>query len=105
MGEVIFGVIVMFLLGGLPCIVIGYLIAYKDRVDLIAGWDEKRVNNPVAYGKILGTSLIILGVGLSFQPVLWVLSLVPVPAMVVIFIFLVLIPIFAVIYLNIKYGN
>jgi formate/nitrite transporter FocA (FNT family) len=47
-------VIVMNLIGTLPIAYVGYLIAYRDRRDLIAGYRESKYKYPEKFGKLFG---------------------------------------------------
>ncbi|MDN7024745.1 DUF3784 domain-containing protein [Methanoculleus sp. FWC-SCC1] len=42
---------------------LGYLIRYRGRVDLIAGYDEKKVRDPEGLARFVGTNLLLLGAG------------------------------------------
>ena len=55
------GLAVAVLAGAVPCILLGYLIAVKQKRGLIAGWDESRISRPVAYAQLVGYSLLVLG--------------------------------------------
>lgn len=46
--------IVMNLIGTLPIAYCGYLIAYRNRRDLIAGYRESKYKYPEKYGRLLG---------------------------------------------------
>lgn len=58
--------LLIFLLGVLPSVILGYLIAVQQKRHLIAGWDESKVANPKAFAKLLGGSILFLGIGLGF---------------------------------------
>lgn len=45
-----------------PCIVIGYLVAIKQKRNLIAGWDDALVSNPKLVAQIIGHSVTVLGI-------------------------------------------
>ncbi|WP_206633405.1 DUF3784 domain-containing protein [Methanoculleus taiwanensis] len=42
---------------------LGYLIRFRGRVELIAGYDEKRVRDPEGLARFVGTNLLLLGAG------------------------------------------
>ena len=66
------GAIVLILTCGFPGIVMGNLIAYKNKTNLIAGW----IADPRRYAKVFGWSVIILGLGLTAVGLLLALSLI-----------------------------
>ena len=43
-------------------LVLGYLIRFRGRIDLVAGFKEGRVQDGKGLSRVVGTSLIILGV-------------------------------------------
>ncbi len=45
-----------------PSILVGYLIAVKQKRGLIAGWNESKCTNAKVYAQLLGYSLLIFGV-------------------------------------------
>lgn len=57
--------IVMLLFGALPCITLGYLIAIKQKRQLIAGWDASQISNPAAFARLVGGSTLFLGLALA----------------------------------------
>jgi hypothetical protein len=69
------GLFIMVLFGALPCIVLGYLIAVKQKHGLIAGWDESKISNPTAFGKWVGFSVLALGVCIGLIGVVWFFGL------------------------------
>ncbi|MDR7119105.1 DUF3784 domain-containing protein [Rheinheimera soli] len=58
------GVAILIVAGALPCIISGYLIAVKQQRHLIAGWNESKISNPVAYARLVGFSVLLLGVAI-----------------------------------------
>jgi hypothetical protein len=54
--------IVFIVTCALPCIVIGCLVAFKQKRILIAGWDDKLVTNPKLVAQIIGHSVTTLGI-------------------------------------------
>lgn len=48
---------------GFVMLALGYLIRFRGRVDLIAGYDEKRVRDPEGLTHFVGTNLLLLGAG------------------------------------------
>ena len=57
--------IIILLAAVLPGLVLGYLTAIKQKRNLIAGWDEKKVSNPEAFSRAVGYSLIAMGMFLG----------------------------------------
>jgi hypothetical protein len=55
-------VIIFIVTGAIPCIVLGYLIAIKQKRTLISGWDDALVSNPKLVAQIIGHSVTILGI-------------------------------------------
>lgn len=43
-------------------LVIGYLIRFRGRVDLIAGYQEGRIRDPKGLARVVGDSLLLLGI-------------------------------------------
>ncbi len=48
---------------GFIMLALGYFIRFRGRVDLIAGYDEKRVRDPEGLARFVGTNLLLLGAG------------------------------------------
>lgn len=76
MDEKFIGIIIIILFGALPCIVLGYLIAVKQMHGLIAGWNESKVSNPVAFGKWVGFSVLVDGLCIAGTGLVWYLGLI-----------------------------
>tara|TARA_R110000868_G_scaffold292568_3_gene553098 strand:+ start:2094 stop:2453 length:360 start_codon:yes stop_codon:yes gene_type:complete len=101
--ELMFGIVIMILGGSLPCIIIGYLIAIKQRRHLIAGWDESKVSNPEAYAKLLGHSVLLLGILIGVVAFIWYFGLVDEIGMTVALLLVSLVPIPFIVVANRKY--
>lgn len=43
-------------------LVLGYLIRFRGRVDLIAGYHEGRIRDPKGLSRVVGHSLLLLGI-------------------------------------------
>ena len=41
---------------------LGYLIRFRDRVDIIAGYREGRFRDPAALSRLIGNNLLLLGI-------------------------------------------
>lgn len=76
MDEKFIGIIIIILFGALPCIVLGYLIAVKQMHGLIAGWNESKVSNPVAFGKWVGFPVLVVGLCIAGTGLVWYLGLI-----------------------------
>jgi NADH:ubiquinone oxidoreductase subunit K len=98
MNGQIFGMLIMIFMGALPCIILGYLVAVKQKRGLIAGWDESKIAHPEAYAKWIGYSVIVLGVLIAIIAISWsfriiddtvmtlllaIASMVPVPCLII----------------------
>ena len=105
MDELIFGTAIMIIGGSLPCVLIGYLIAVKQRRNLIAGWDESKVSNPEAYAKLLGYGALLLGILIAVVAFIWYIGMVDEIGMTVALIIASLVPIPFVVIANKKYKS
>jgi len=86
MDKLTLGLTILLLGGALPCIVLGYLIAVKQKRELIAGWDESKVPNPKAFANLIGYSILSLGILIAVIGGSWYLviaSLLPIPCVVI----------------------
>ena len=54
--------VVWILLGGLPCLGIGYAIGWRNKVHLIAGYDAESVSDPDGLAKWVGGGNVVIGV-------------------------------------------
>jgi hypothetical protein len=43
-------------------LVLGYLIRFRNRIDLVAGYREGRIRDEKGLSRVVGTSLLVLGV-------------------------------------------
>jgi hypothetical protein len=105
MDKLTIGLIILFFGGALPCIVLGFLIAVKQKRRLIAGWDKEKVSNPTAFAKLIGYSILSLGIAISVIGLSWYLGLIDDIAMTISLIIASLIPIPCVVIANKKYAN
>ena len=53
--------ILMMVFGVLPCVLFGYLIKYRKKHNLIAGFNHSNVNNPDALGNRIGNLMFLTG--------------------------------------------
>ena len=105
MDGLLFALIIMIVAGALPCIVLGYLIAVKQKRGLISGWDESKISHPEAYAKWVGFSVLILGVLIGLIAIIWYLGLVSEISMAILLIAVSFIPVPCLLYANAKYGT
>ena len=64
MNPQILAPLAIVIFAGLPLLVLGYLIKYRKRVSLIAGYDPARVRDPEGLARWFGSWTLTLG-GLS----------------------------------------
>ena len=105
MDGLFFGLIVMVFAGALPCIILGYLIAVKQKRGLIAGWDESKISNPEAYAKLIGFSVLVLGTLIGLIALIWYFGLVNEIGMTILLCVASIIPIPCVLIANARYGK
>jgi len=103
MDEKFIEIIIIILFGALPCIAIGYLIAVKQMHILIAGWNESKVTNPVAFGKWIGFSVLVLGLCIGVVGLLWYFALINENQMTFLLVLASVIPIPCLIIATVKY--
>jgi hypothetical protein len=99
------GLVIMILSGALLCVLLGYLIAVKQKRGLIAGWDESKVSNPTAYAQWVGYSVMILGICIGIIGVAWYLGFVDEIGMTVLLVIASIIPVPCLIIASQKYGK
>jgi hypothetical protein len=63
--------IVLILGFSIPGITFGYLIAVKQRLDLLPGVNEFNFSNPNAYARSIGYSLFLLGLLSGITGIVW----------------------------------
>lgn len=105
MDGLFIGFLIMIIAGALPCVVLGYLIAVKQKRRLIAGWDESRVSNPVAYAKLIGLSVLVLGILIGVIGFAWYAGLISTAQMASTLAIASLVPLPCVFIANAKYGK
>jgi len=99
------GLIILFFGGALPCIVLGYLIAVKQKRGLIAGWDKSKASNPAAFAKLISYSVLSLGIAIFVIGFVWYLGLIDEIGMTIALIIASLIPIPCVVIANKKHAG
>lgn len=88
----------------IPCVVIGYLIAFKQKRTLIVGWDEKLVTNPRLVAQIIGHSATALGFIIIAAATSTAVGLISFTQAGVAVCFGITMPLFASLYTNIRYS-
>lgn len=96
---------IMLVAGALPCMVFGYLIAVKQQRKWISGWNESNISNPAAYGRLVGFSLLLLGLAIAALALAWVLQLLTEEEMAVSLLLASLLPVVAAIVASIRYAK
>lgn len=71
MDEFTVEAIFIVLFAVLPCAIMGFLIAFKGRRNLISGYCESNFSNPEAFGRVVGASLILLALVLLLLSYFW----------------------------------
>ena len=89
----------------IPCIVLGYLIAYKKRYNLISGWDASKFSDPDAFAAIIGKMSIGLGLFLFINVLTWQQNIIGVRELSYLILFGAIVPIFVIIFAKRKYGK
>ena len=104
MDEYTLTALFMVVVGSLPCAVFGYLIAVKQKRDLISGWDESKVRDPESFGLMVGWSLVVMSVLLAGVAAAWANKALSETDFVVGLMAVSLVPIFALLLAKAKYG-
>ncbi len=97
--------LIIFIAGVLPCTVLGYLIAIKQKRTLFAGWDENRVSDPKAFAGIVGWSLILMSLALAAVTLFWAVGGASELEFITSLLVVSLIPAVCLIYAKRKYGR
>jgi len=104
MDEFTLGGIIVLFTAVLPCLVLGYLIAFHDRRGLISGWSDSKVSNPESGGKIIGISLMVMAILLGGITTLWIIQFFTETELIYYLLPSTLIPVVASVYVKVKYG-
>ncbi len=88
----------------LPCLICGYLIAFKGRRSLISGWRDNKFSDPESASKVIGFSLILLALLLAIIIVFWWMQLIIESTLIYFIIPVSFIPILALGYVKIKFS-
>ncbi len=91
--------------GAIPCGVLGYLVAFKQKRKLIAGWDESKAKNPQAFAAVVGWSLIVLAFALMVVTVSWALGFLSESEFAFLLVAVAFIPILGLLYARQKFGG
>lgn len=63
-------VIVITVLMGLICVVLGYLVGKKQMVEILAGYDQNKVTDREGLARWVGANLVLMGILAFFTTVL-----------------------------------
>ncbi|MDO6445323.1 hypothetical protein Q4493_05980 [Colwellia sp. 1_MG-2023] len=102
MDEFMLGGLIVLFTAVLPCLVLGFLIAFQGRRGLISGWQEDKISDPEKGGRIIGTSLMVMAVLLAIVTLLWFLHFFTEDELVYFILPCALVPIVASFYVKIK---
>ena len=105
MSEKEIGAMLVVIAGIIPCVVLGYLIAAKQKRSLIAGWDESKVSNPKAFAAIVGWSLIALAFALAAATAFWTIGNLSGSEFMLLLVAACSIPIASAVYARRKFGH
>lgn len=61
-----FFLILLLILVSLPAIILGYLIAVKQKRQLMPGWDDSTTDNPEAFARLIGGGVLFMGMLIAF---------------------------------------
>lgn len=103
MDEKLIAFIIVLVTASIPCVVLGYLIAIKEKHALISGWNAKRISNAKAYGQWIGFSTMLLGLLLLFVTGMWYANFITENTLVIALITASLLPVLCAIIAKIKY--
>jgi len=104
MNEFTLGGIIVLFTAVLPCLVLGYLIAFHGRRGLISGWSDSKVSDPESGGKIIGLSLMVMAILLAGVTTLWIIQFFTETELIYYLLPSTLIPVAASVFVKIKYG-
>ena len=96
---------IILLAAVLPSFILGYLVAIKQKRNLIAGWNEQKVKNPEAFARSIGYSLIMMGAILGLLLFVAQFGTISVPLFVILVVLPTIIPAVGVVYAKSKYGK
>ena len=96
---------IIVLTGIMPCGVLGYLVAVKQKRNLIAGWDESKVSNPQAFAAVVGWSLIALACALMAVTTYWATGSLSEAEFGALLVAVSFIPLVGIVYARHKFGS
>ncbi len=105
MEQTLLGLLIVTFVASIPCIVLGYLIAYKKRYNLISGWDASKFNDPDAYAAIIGKMAIALGLYLFVVILIWHQKIIGSSELTYIILFSAILPVLFIVFAKKKYGK
>ena len=104
MSEFEIGALIVLFTAVLPCLACGYLIVFRGRRSLISGWDDSKFSNPESASKLIGISLIIMGLLLGLATLLWCTQLINEIMLIYGIVPISLVPILSLVYIKIKFS-
>jgi len=104
MDEFTLGAIIVLFTAVFPCLIFGYLIAYRSRRHFISGWSDSKVSNPERSGRVIGLSLIVMALFLGVIALFGFFQYISETELVYSLIPISLLPLAAMLYVKIKYG-
>lgn len=105
MDEKTLGLTIAVLAAGVPCVLLGYLIAKKRMYALISGWDPDKYTDPDAVGQANGYVCIVLGILITLISVLWWSGLIAGPVFAVALTVTSILPVFVIMFVSHKYAK
>ena len=97
------GLTLLLVAGVAPCLVGGYLIAFRQKRHLISGWDESRYTDPQKVAKIIGAGVLALGIIIAIISWSFYLKLIGELALALSLVSACLIPVLCQAYATLKY--
>ncbi len=105
MDQYLLRFLIVILVVSIPCIVLGYLITYKKRYNLISGWDASKFNDPDAYAAIIGKMAIGLGLFLFVVTLIWYQNIIGSRELTYIILVSAIAPVLIIVLAKKKYGK
>lgn len=96
--------LIVFICAVLPCLVCGYLIAFRGRRHLISGWNESKYSNPEGAAKTIGISLILMAFLLAVTTLSWGIQVITETVLIYFLVPVSIVPILALIYAKVRFG-
>ena len=88
----------------LPCLICGYLIAFRDRRYLISGWNDSKYSDPEGAAKTVGISLMLMAFLLAVITLFWCIQVITETVLIYCIVPVSIVPILALIYAKTRFG-